>query len=159
MVRLAREQELPIIMELYEKARAFMRKTGNLHQWTKAFPEKLLLEDIREARLHIIERNGRICGVFYFYIGEDPTYDYIEGKWINSSPYGTIHRITGLEEERGIFKEAFEFCKSKINHLRIDTHEDNKIMQHTVEKYGYKRCGIIYLENGDPRIAYEYIEA
>lgn len=158
MVRAATEQDLPIIMELYEKARAFMRKTGNLHQWTEPFPKALLIDDIQKERLFTIERNNRVCGVFYFYIGEDPTYHYIEGEWLDSSPYGTIHRITGAEEERGIFKEAFEFCKSKINHLRIDTHEDNKIMQHTVEKHGYKRCGIIYLENGDPRLAYEFIE-
>ena len=37
----------------------------------------------------------------------------------------------------------------------IDTHEKNKTMQHVVEKLGFKRCGIIYIEDGTPRIAYQ----
>jgi RimJ/RimL family protein N-acetyltransferase len=39
--------------------------------------------------------------------------------------------------------------------MRCDTHKDNKIMQHTLEKNGYKYCGVIYLDNGDARVAYE----
>jgi hypothetical protein len=30
-------------------------------------------------------------------------------------------------------------------------------MQHVVEKHGFSRRGIIFLANGDPRIAYEMI--
>lgn len=157
MVRYAKNEDLPIIRALYEDARAFMKETGNPHQWTAPFPDPLLQEDIRKNRLYLIERNEKICGVFYFFIGEDPTYQYIEGHWNSPSPYGAIHRITGAREERGIFKEAFDFCRNQIAHLRIDTHHDNKIMQHTLEKHGFVQCGIIYLEDGNPRIAYEFI--
>jgi hypothetical protein len=31
-------------------------------------------------------------------------------------------------------------------------------MQHVVEKHGFQRRGIIYIADGTPRIAYEYIE-
>jgi RimJ/RimL family protein N-acetyltransferase len=41
--------------------------------------------------------------------------------------------------------------------VRIDTHADNKVMQHVLEKRGFRRTGIIYLENGDPRIAFEKV--
>ena len=50
---------------------------------------------------------------------------------------------------------AVQFCEQSINHLRIDTHNDNKIMQHVIEKNGFKRCGIIHVNDGSERIAYE----
>ena len=31
------------------------------------------------------------------------------------------------------------------------------LFQHVIEKCGFKRCGIIYVSNGTPRIAYEWI--
>ena len=39
--------------------------------------------------------------------------------------------------------------------LRIDTHRDNVIMRHVIEHYGFTYCGIIYLLNGDERLAYQ----
>ena len=33
--------------------------------------------------------------------------------------------------------------------IRIDTHRDNKIMQHNILKQGFTYCGIIYLQSGD----------
>ncbi len=45
-----------------------------------------------------------------------------------------------------------------MSNFRIDTHNDNKIMQHVIEKNGFIRCGIIYVKDGSPRIAYEKIE-
>lgn len=51
-----------------------------------------------------------------------------------------------------------DYCKAQIPHLRIDTHEDNKVMQHVLEKYGFVRCGIVYVSDGSPRIAYELLE-
>ena len=44
-----------------------------------------------------------------------------------------------------------EHCES----LRADTHADNKIMQHLLEENGFTRCGIIHVEDGTPRIAYQ----
>jgi hypothetical protein len=39
--------------------------------------------------------------------------------------------------------------------LRIATHEGNVVMRRMLEKHGFELCGVIYLENGDPRVAYE----
>ena len=41
--------------------------------------------------------------------------------------------------------------------IRIDTHHDNKIMQHNILKHGFTYCGIIYLLSGDKRLAYQRI--
>lgn len=41
------------------------------------------------------------------------------------------------------------------NSCAIDTHKDNKITRHLIEKNGFAKCGIIYVADGSPRIAYE----
>jgi len=46
-------------------------------------------------------------------------------------------------------------CQRRYNNIRIDTHRDNAIMQHNIEKHGFTYCGIIYLANGDERLAYQ----
>lgn len=157
-IRKAKWQDLPRIEAIYAYARNFMEETGNPHQWGKTTPATSQLEDdIRKGDLYVLISENVIHGVFYFYIGEDPTYGVIEdGQWRSDTPYGTIHRIAG-DGSGGILAAAIAFGKTKINHIRIDTHHDNKIMQKAVAKQGFRRSGIIYLANGDPRIAYDLL--
>ena len=154
-VRNATWEDLPRIEELYANARRFMAETGNPNQWGNTTPVTSLLEDdISKGYLHVMVSNGIIHGVFYFYIGIDPTYGEIEdGSWTSDTPYGTIHRIAG-DGSGGTLATAVAFAKERINHIRIDTHEDNKIMQRCIAREGFTRCGIIHLANGSPRIAY-----
>jgi hypothetical protein len=42
--------------------------------------------------------------------------------------------------------------------IRIDTHRDNVPMLSLLDKSGFERCGIIYLKNGDERIAFQKIK-
>ncbi len=160
MIRNANFEDLPQIMEIYKGAQAFMAETGNPTQWGNFYPaQELLEEDIEKKQLYVVERSGALCGVFVFFIGDDPWYAVIDhGNWFDDSPYGVIHRIAAKTGEKGIFREAMDFCLTRIKHLRIDTHADNKIMQHLVTKNGFKRCGIVYVHEGSPRIAYEYNE-
>ena len=156
-VRIAKMEDLPRIEEIYACARAFMAKTGNPTQWGKTEPRVSQLKtDIAEKKLYVIESDG-IHGVFFFTIGVDPTYAVIEdGSWLSDAPYGTIHRIAG-DGSGGIVGTAVAFAKTKIQHLRIDTHRDNKVMQHVVEKQGFSCRGIIHVADGSPRLAYEMV--
>jgi len=157
-IRKAMGEDLPRIEEIYAYARKFMAETGNPNQWGNTTPETSLLEDdIRKGDLYVLIHEGMIHGVFYFYIGADPTYGIIEdGQWRSDTPYGTIHRIAG-DGAGGVLAAAVAFGKTKINHIRIDTHHDNKIMQRAVAKQGFQRSGIIHLANGSPRIAYDLL--
>ena len=157
-IRKAQWEDLSRIEEIYAYARKFMAETGNPNQWGNTTPQTSLLEDdIQKGLLFVLVHEQRIHGVFYFYIGPDPTYGFIEdGHWRADTPYGTIHRIAG-DGSGGVLAAAVNFGKQQINHIRIDTHHDNKIMQRAVAKYGFRRCGIIYLENGSPRIAYDLL--
>ena len=135
----ATEADLPRILEIYDIAKAYMRANGNPNQWNGAYPDP---ETLRT--------------VFMLLLEEEPTYAYIEdGSWREERPYGTIHRLAGDGEVRGLFAKCVAFCESKVKYLRADTHFDNHTMQHLLEKNGFERRGIIYLKNGDPRIAYQ----
>ena len=158
-IRNARMEDLPQIMPIYAYARKFMVQTGNTSQWKNNFPpEELLRGDIEKRQLYVIEEDGQIHGVFAFVLGADPTYAVIEdGAWRSDEAYGTIHRIAGDGKIHGILEQAVTFCEQKNRHLRIDTHEDNKVMQHLILKNGFERCGIIHIADGTPRIAYEKV--
>lgn len=154
-IRKARSEDLPRILEIYRYARQFMAENGNPNQWGQNHPPvSQLQQDIAIGDLYVITGEEGIHGVFYFFIGEDPTYGYIEGSWLSDAPYGTIHRIAG-DGSGGLLKTAVAFAKEKIDHIRIDTHEDNHIMQRAIAKQGFRRRGIIYIADGSPRIAYE----
>lgn len=157
-IRKARQEDLPRIEKIYAYARQFMAENGNPNQWGTTTPLTSQLEDdIQKGLLFVLVHEACIHGVFYFYIGADPTYTFIEdGQWRSAAPYGTIHRIAG-DGSGGVLQAAVNYGKQQINHIRIDTHHDNKIMQRAVIKYGFRRSGIIYLENGSPRIAYDLI--
>lgn len=155
-IRKAQGSDLPVIQSIYAYARAFMARSGNPNQWGTTHPRpEQLVEDIRLGNLYVVENESSIHGVFAFIIGDDPTYAYIEdGAWHLEESYGTIHRVAS-DGNGGIFQAALEYCRERIPYLRIDTHHDNKPMQHVIEKHGFQRCGIIYVSDGSPRIAYD----
>lgn len=147
-VRRSNMEDIPAMMDLYAQARVFMRENGNPNQWDDSYPSRELLEkDIAFGNSYIVENDEKnLAATFAFIKGEDPTYYGIEnGAWLNHEPYGTIHRLAGNTSYHGIASGCISWCKSQIGNLRADTHEDNKIMQHLLEKNGFVRCGIIHL--------------
>lgn len=158
MIRHAVKKDAEKIMDIYSTARDFMINNGNPSQWKKGYPSfEIVYADIENKNLYVVERDGEIAGVFAFIPGEDKTYLNIEGSWISDEPYYTIHRIASNSRAKGIMDETIEFCSDITDHIRIDTHRDNKIMQKLILKNGFTECGIIYVADGTPRIAYEKI--
>lgn len=143
---------------MYDQSRKIMRESGNMHQWINGYPNRnTLRKDIMQGNSYIIEHEEMVVGTFAFIEGLEPTYATIyEGNWIDSeSSYGTIHRLASLKNRHGIAHECLEWCFERKHNIRIDTHRDNLIMHHILLKEGFHRCGIIYLQNGDERIAYQ----
>ena len=133
-----------------------MRADGNHDQWSApGFPDdSLLLRDIAREGGFVIEDDALVA-YFALLPSPEPTYDYIDGAWLTDEPYGVIHRMASYPEVHGIFSTIIDYATSRYAHLRIDTHRDNHIMQHLIEKYGFTYCGIIWLEDGTERLAYE----
>lgn len=159
-IRRATYRDVPRIMEICGEARGIMRSDGNFRQWVGGYPsESLIREDIGNAVGYVVENDGTVEGYFAFIPGIEKTYLEIEGgQWIDDSlPYCTIHRLASTVKSKGIAKTCFEWCRGQCSNLRIDTHEDNRIMRHCIEKFGFTYCGVIHLSNGDPRLAYQKV--
>ncbi len=103
-----------------------------------------------------VTEEGKAVATFCFIQGPDPTYAYIEnGEWKDDSPYYVIHRLASDGSCHGIGKLCIDWCFRQWPCLRIDTHADNKVMQNLVQSMGFVYCGIIYISNGTPRLAYQ----
>ncbi len=157
-VRKASWADFSEILRIYAYAREFMAANGNPSQWGRTYPPRRQLEaDIADGKLYMVENEGKIHGVFYFAIEEDPAYRMIyEGDWISNTSYGTIHRVAS-DGSGGIFSACLSFCRECCGHIRIDTHRDNLVMQHLLEKAGFRHCGTIYIADGTDRLAYEWL--
>ncbi len=154
MIRLAKKEELQEILNVFKIAREFMKTTGNPNQWGDNYPSKEILEeDILLNRLFVFQENNEILGAFVYFCGVEPTYNKIDGAWRDNSPYGVIHRVANSGKIKGMVQKIVDFADNP--HLRIDTHKDNSVMQHVLEKNGFYPCGIIYLSDGQERIGYE----
>ena len=156
-IRQATQDDFETIMDIYARARAFMRQNGNHDQWKNNHPSpEMIADDIQKGDCYVCVSMGEIYGVFYYKEGEDPTYCEIEeGQWLNDEPYGVIHRIAVAKHGKGVAAFCFDYALERCPNLKIDTHKDNLPMQKALAKNGFQQCGIIHLENGDPRIAYQ----
>jgi RimJ/RimL family protein N-acetyltransferase len=156
-IRKAAAADLQQMQEIYDRARAFMAEHGNPDQWGTAYPSRSLLEqDIAAGNSYLCTDRGKPVGVFFFQAGPDPTYGRIkDGAWLNDDPYHVVHRFASAGGRKGIAGFCLDWCFSQSGNIRIDTHRDNSPMQNLLRKNGYTRCGIIYLENGEERIAFQ----
>ena len=133
--------ELNTLMDIFEQGKRIMRKDGNM----------------KGNSYVCLDEEQNIVGTFAFIQGNDPTYVQIhDGEWIDDiRPYGVIHRLASTENSKGIASACLQWCYRQIPNLRADTHRDNHILQYILKKHGFQYCGIIYLLNGDERLAFQ----
>ena len=159
-VRPAHSSELVAIMRVVDAARGIMRADGNLRQWTNGYPsEAIIAADIERGHGHVCLTNGALAGYFALLAGPDPTYARIHGgQWLHdAAPYHVMHRLASLPSAHGIFDAAMGYAFGVSGNMRVDTHRDNRIMQRKLLRYGFSYRGIIYLTNGDERLAYQRV--
>jgi hypothetical protein len=156
-VQKAKIDDIDIIMNVFDAAKLFMRKTGNDKQWIDGYPSReIILNNIQDESFYVCLSEQQIVGVFFFKIGEEITYNKIyDGEWLNDKPYGVVHRIASNGTRSKISDFCLQWCIEKCKNIRIDTHRDNIVMQNVLKRNGYKQCGIIYLANGAERIAFQ----
>ena len=157
-IRKATPADLPALREVFAAAKAIMRADGNPRQWAGAYPDDAaVLRDIAGGWGHVLVDGGRIAGYFALIPSPEPTYSHIEGgAWLDDTlPYYVIHRIASVPDVHGVFAATILYATGICRNIRIDTHRDNKIMQHNLTRHGFSYCGIIYLADGDERLAYQ----
>ena len=155
--------DMPDIMNIFKQAQSYF-KENRIDQWQNNYPnENVISNDIKNNDSYVMVLNDKVIATIFASFEEEITYNKIyDGKWLNDDDYCVIHRIAvdNSFKGQGIFykliKNVEKLCKSKgIHTIKVDTHEDNITMQNTLNKNGFKYCGVIYLEDGDKRVAYQ----
>lgn len=159
MIRLATNNDKKEVLLIYEEAKAFIR-SYNSPQWQAGYPnEGSFNNDIKNNQIYVKEVNGKIVSVASI-LDYEPTYEVIEGKWLNNEPYKVVHRIATKTEElgKGYAGSFLSFINKQLNcnNIRIDTHKLNQPMIKYLEKNGFTYCGIIYLNQKEDNIRLAY---
>ena len=157
-IRPATPADIDDIMRLIEEGRKKMMDEGNTRQWANGHPRQEVVEDdIKRGNSYLLTTDSGIpLATFALIAGPDPTYARIDGgSWLNDEPYYVIHRIASSAKAHGVMRQVIAYALTKTRNIRIDTHEDNQTMRALLTKYGFVYCGIIYLANGDERLAFQ----
>lgn len=165
-IKPATKEALGDIQAVFAQARAAIAALG-IDQWQDGYPnDARLLSDMEAGMGYVLCRDGRIEGYFALMTTPDPTYAYIEGgAWLTEGEhYVTLHRVALSDALRGTGAAdlAVSFAVARAlrtgaHSVRIDTHQGNARMRRFLDKQGFLACGTIYLESGDPRVAYERV--
>ena len=162
--RKTRNEDIPAVMKLIDQAKAYMKENG-IDQWQNGYPNaESIRKDIEQDYSYVMEDEGKIIGTLAVIFDGEPTYDKIyDGEWkTTEEPYAAVHRVAVDAECKGrgiagtMIEEVAKLCRERgIRSIKNDTHRDNRSMQRMQAKNGFEYCGVIYLQNGAERIAFE----
>lgn len=162
-VQKSETKDIPQIMRIIKQAQAYFKEQG-IDQWQNGYPnEEVIANDIEKGDSYIFIRDGKTVATTVVSFEQENCYENIyEGKWTTHGDYGVIHRIAvdNASKGSGTAQEVIEFAEQMCRNrgvlcMRVDTHEENIPMQRVLAKNGYQYCGVIYLDYGAKRVAYE----
>ena len=161
-LRKAQQNEAAMGYQCIEDARAYHKSLG-FEQWHPDYPtQQTIQEDIEQGIGYVFADETGIIGYCCIIIGDEPAYHKIEGAWKTERQYAVVHRMAFSHRARGggLSGKAFnlikEFCRSNhIHAIRVDTQDENKVMQHILVREGFVYCGLIQFDGG-PKLAYEW---
>ena len=163
--RQAKISDLDQIVEIIELSKKYLKET-KVDQWQDGYPAKEdLRRDIESGNSYVLTNKDEIVATTVISLDGESTYNSIfNGEWITNEEYIVMHRVAvhNKYKGKGIFKELIKEAENLalnkgIFSIKIDTHRDNISMQKAVLKNDFKKCGIIYLEDGSERIAFEKV--
>ncbi|BDC01508.1 GNAT family N-acetyltransferase [Clostridium perfringens] len=163
--RQANISDLDQIVEIIELSKKYLKET-KVDQWQDGYPAKEdLRRDIESRNSYVLTNKDEIVATTVISLDGESTYNSIfNGEWITNEEYIVMHRVAVHDryKGKGIFKELIKEAENLalnkgIFSIKIDTHRDNISMQKAVLKNDFKKCGIIYLEDGSERIAFEKV--
>lgn len=165
-LRRAQAPDLDVIMKIIKNAKSLLKKNGS-PQWQDGYPNReIFAQDIAMQTNWVLVDDHQVVATATLQLTPEPTYRIItNGQWSQpNDPYATIHRVAISDEYQGqglskiLFSNLLTVGQMQgIKNFRLDTHRNNKAMQHIAEKFNFRKRGIIEVnEKNDPdRIAYE----
>jgi len=164
LFRLAKNKDIDNIMRIIGEAQTALRAL-NIDQWQNGYPAVGdIQKDIDAQSGYVLEdETGEIVGYTAVFIDFEPTYDKIfDGAWLSIDRFVVAHRmaVKQSEKRKGIaeilFAEIIHIAKNQgITSFKFDTHEGNIPMRNLAKKLGFVYCGIILLNSGAKRMAFE----
>ncbi|MBB1086213.1 GNAT family N-acetyltransferase [Limosilactobacillus fastidiosus] len=154
-LRKATMTDFETVMEMLRDGRSQLAERG-VEQWQGDYPnEEHIKEDIQHGWTYLVQADdNQTVGVFAIVDAPDHSYDELDGKWLlDTDKYQVIHRVAIHSKHAGhgyasqLFENVISYVKTNrkdIKSLRIDTHEDNKVMQHLIDKNGFTRVGTLH---------------
>lgn len=165
-LELRKANDLNLVYQIMKDAKEYF-KTSGIDQWQGEYPSlELLQHDIDSGCGYFMVVDDEVVGYFMMsFEGENTYREIFDGTWTMDDSYVVIHRFAILQKYhgRGLAKEFLSLIELEIierfyyHYIRVDTHEDNQIMRHLLESMGYQYAGVIYLENGERRLAYDKV--
>lgn len=155
--------DLDAVMDIISQAQAYL-KALNIDQWQNNYPsKKVIVNDIENNNSYVLTYNSQVVAIVAIIFDKEPTYDNIyNGGWLSNKDYVTIHRIAvdnnykKLGLGRIILEKTKDLALAKdVASIRIDTHQDNLVMQKFILANNFSPCGYIYLSDKSKRLAYE----
>lgn len=155
--------DLDTIMEIVLQAQNFLKKL-NVNQWQNGYPSReIIYQDIANDNGYVMTDDKKVIAMATVIFANEPTYEHIfDGKWLTEKAYSVVHRLAvdfhckNSGVATAILEEIEKMTKNKkIDSIRVDTHEDNIPMQNLLMKNGFVYCGVIFLQDGNKRIAFE----
>ena len=125
-------------------------------QWQGDYPSKAQIkEDIENGWAFLaVSEDQETVGAIAIVDGPDHVYDHLDGKWLSdTNKYVVIHRVAIHSQHSGkgyatkLLQAVINDIKNNrddIDSIRIDTHEDNKAMQHLIAKMGFSQVGYLH---------------
>lgn len=163
--RKATLQDSSAILEIVQEAQKAL-KEANIDQWQNGYPnEESIHSDINAGISYVVEKNNKVVATVAYLFEEDPNYiTPLSGKWIGNQNYACIHRIAIKTQEKGsevssyLMEQLKQLALEKeVDSIRVDTHKDNFRMQRYLKKHGFIKIGVIALQDGALRDAFEYL--
>jgi GNAT superfamily N-acetyltransferase len=164
LFRNGNKADLSRMMEIVRQAQISIGKLG-IDQWQNGYPtEEIMHNDVKNGYSLVGTTDvGKIIAIATIIYNNEPTYDRIyDGEWLSRGDFVVVHRMAVAEESRqkGIASKLLREIEKQaiiknIPSFKIDTHEGNIPMRRTFESNGFTYCGRIFLQNGNPRVAYE----
>ncbi len=160
----AREEQLPMIIDMYEEVVRLMNENG-IYQWGEDYPgPDLLRRDLEKGDLYLLMKEGKIAGAVVLNEEYEPEYNQI--SWQDrSGKFLVVHRLCvdpsfqGQGISKILLDEIEEFAKERgYNSIRLDTYIPNEKAMNLYENQGYERRGKFYFPtHQQPFMAFEKI--